>query len=135
MTYLVDANVLSEATRPQPNAKAVEWLTRNERLCVVDAIVLAEIQLGILSLPHGRKRTKLEDWYRSVVKTVECLPWDRSVSLRWATLVSGLRRRGVGLPVMDSMIAATALTHGLVVATRNVSDFRRTGVSVVNPFL
>jgi predicted nucleic acid-binding protein len=133
--YLVDANVLSEATKPVPNSLVVDWLRANESDLVVDAIVLGELRVGILGYPAGRKRGQLEGWFASVVESIECLPWDARVSLRWASLVALLRRRGQSLPLLDSMIAATALEHGLTVATRNVRDFRRAGVAVVDPFL
>lgn len=134
MTFLVDANVLCEPTRPFPATGVVEWLTANEANLVVDAIVLGEISVGILSLPAGRKRTRLEHWFEGVVSCVECLPWDAAVSRRWARLVAQLRKKGQAIPLLDSMIAATALEHGLTVATRNLRDFEKTGVSVFDPF-
>ncbi len=134
MTYLVDSNVLSEPTRLDPNPDVVEWLTTNEREFVVDPIVLGEIRIGVFSLPRGRKRSQLQRWFEAVATSVECIPWDREVSARWAGLVVALKRKGQTLPLLDSMIAATALTHQLTVATRNVNDFRRAGVKVVNPF-
>lgn len=134
MIYLADANVLSEPTRAEPDARVIEWLSRNKRSYVVDPIIIAEIRIGILRLQPGRKRTGLTKWYESVVQLVECVPWDRTVGLRWAALMAELKRRGESLPLLDSMIAATALTHGFTVATRNVADFRRAGVRVVNPF-
>jgi toxin FitB len=57
MTYLVDANVLSEPTKPVPNNKVIDWLTANEGNLVVDSIVVGELYVGILALPRGRKRT------------------------------------------------------------------------------
>ena len=132
--FLVDANVLSESTRLAPSPKAVEWLRRNERKLLVDSIILGELQVGILSLVPGRKRTALESWFDSMINTIDCVPWDRSVSLRWAKLVSDLKRRGKRLPLLDSMVAATALTHNLTVATRNIRDFRAARVKVVDPF-
>jgi toxin FitB len=134
MTYLVDANVLSEPTRATPNAKVVDWLARHEDDFVVDPIVLGEVSVGILALPRGRKRARLEDWFRHVVQGIDCVPWDANVSLRWAQLLIDLRKSGQTLPVLDSMIAATALTHGLTVATHNVRDFKKTGVEVLDPF-
>lgn len=135
MTFLVDANVLSEPTKPAPNSKVVEWLSTNERNLVVDSIVLGELNVGILALPAGRKRTQLEHWFDAVAQTIDCLPWDATVSRRWARLVVELRRKGRTLPVLDSMIAATALHHDLTVATRKTHDFRKTGVRVVDPFI
>src|SRR5437879_2642947 len=117
MIYLVDANVLSEPTKRLPEARVVAWLDAHEADLAVDAVTLGEIGIGILALPRGRKRTRLERWFEDVVQTIDCLPWDAAVSRRWAQLVVDLRRQGHTLPVLDSMIAATALAHGLTVAT------------------
>jgi hypothetical protein len=135
MMFLVDANVLSEPTRPAPDPGVVEWLSAHEEELVVDAVVLGELSVGILGYPAGRKRAALERWFESVVQAIECLPWDAGVSLRWARMVSQLKRKGQSLPLLDSMIAATALHHGLTVVTRNTRDFQRTGVKVFDPFL
>ena len=134
MSFLVDANVLSEPTKRDPNSRVVEWMSANEGLLVVDSIVLGELSVGILALPGGSKRTRLEHWLAALVQTVECLAWDAAVGRRWADLVVELRRRGQAMPLLDSMIAATALTHGLTVATRNVRDFEKAGVKLIDPF-
>jgi predicted nucleic acid-binding protein len=134
MIYLVDANVLCEPTRPTPDPKVIEWLAAHEGDLVVDPMILGEMSLGIIALPRGRKRTRLEDWFAGVVQNIECLPWDAAVGLRWARLVVDLKKRGQALPLLDGMIAATALTHDLTVATHNVRDFKRAGVRVFDPF-
>ena len=134
MTYLVDANILSEPTKPAPNNKVIDWLTANEGNLVVDSIIVGELCVGILALPRGRKRTQLEQWFGDVVQTIDCLPWDATISRRWAKLAVDLKQKGDKLPLLDSMIAATALQHDLTVATRNTRDFNKTGVQVLNPF-
>jgi len=134
MTYLVDANVLSEPTKPAPDSKVVEWLSANEGELVVDSIILGELYIGILALPRGRKRTRLDRWFEEVVQTIDCLPWDAAISRRWAALVADLKRKGESVPLLDGMIAATALQHDLTIATRNTRDFKKTGVKTLNPF-
>lgn len=134
MTFLVDANVLSEPTRPQPDSAVVAWLTRHERDLVVDPMIVGELRFGILLMPKGKKRTRLERWFDTGIRRLQCLPWEAETGLRWAELLARLRARGEAMPIKDSLIAATALLHGLTVATRNRTDFQKAGVKIVNPF-
>lgn len=134
MTYLVDANVLSEATKPAPDARVLTWLRTHERELAVDPIILGELRYGILVLPKGRKRTALEQWFDAGVTRLQCLSWELETGLAWAALLARLRTRGTAMPIKDSLIAATALARDLTVATRNSTDFRKAGVRVVNPF-
>jgi predicted nucleic acid-binding protein len=132
--YLVDANVLSETTRLQPDEKVVEWLREHQSELAVDPIVLGEIRFGILLLPNGARRRKLEKWFELGVEKVHCLQWDSSTGLRWGQLLAELRKKGRAMQIKDSMIAATALKHGLMIATRNEKDFAATGLKIIDPF-
>ena len=134
MKYLVDANVLSEPTRPSPNQGVVEWLRRNERDIAVDPVILGEIRYGILLLRSGKKRKSLEQWFAAGVQRLHCLTWEAETGLRWAELLATLRGAGRAMPIKDSLIAATALVHGLTVVTRNRSDFEVSGVKMLDPF-
>lgn len=131
--YLVDANVLSEATKPDPDPRVVEWLRRNEPEIAVDPIVLGEVRFGILLLAPGRRRASLERWFEEGVGRLQCLPWDAPTGLRWAQLLAALRAAGRAMPVKDSLIAATALSHDLSVATLNRRDFEAARVRIVDP--
>ena len=135
MTCLVDANVLCEATKPSPDPRVIEWLTRNERDLVVNPVILGEVRFGILLLPSGRRRKKLESWFDEVTRRIHCVPWDAETGLRWAELLAHLRTLGRPMPIKDSLIAATARTYGLQLATRNRRDFEACGVELVDPFV
>lgn len=134
MRYLVDANVLCEPTRPSPAPQVLEWLRRHEREIAVDPIVLGEIRFGIHLVPAGRRRKRLESWFEDGVRRIACLPWDAATGLRWAAILADLRSAGRAMPVKDSMIAASALVHGLTLVTRNRRDFERAGLEIVDPF-
>jgi predicted nucleic acid-binding protein len=109
---------LSEPTKPAPDPGVVEWLRANEPDLAVDPIILGEVPFGILLLPKGKRRARLERWFAAGVQRFECLTWEAETGLRWAALLARLRVAGRGMPIKDNLIAATALVHDLVVATQ-----------------
>jgi hypothetical protein len=134
MKWLVDTNVLSEVTKPFPSPKVEGWLRLEARNAAIDPIILGELRYGILVLPRGARRNRLEAWFNGGARTMHCLPWDGETGLQWASLLARLRSKGLVMPLRDSMIVATALAHKLTLATRNVRDFEAAGVPLFNPF-
>lgn len=137
MTYLLDTNLVSELrkTSARIDPRVAEWATSvmaTEQY--ISAITLFEIELGVLQVEHrdSRQGEILRRWLEESVRqpfAERTLPVDAEVA-----------RRAAGLhvpdpkPERDGYISASALVHGLTVATRNVSDFRATGVAVINPW-
>jgi toxin FitB len=132
VSYLVDANVLSEATRPNPDPQILEWLRRHEAEIVVDPVILGEIRFGILLLRRSARRERLERWFDEGIGRIHCVAWDAATGMRWAQLLADLRARGRAMPIKDSLIAATALTHGFPLATLNRRDFEPARVQLID---
>ena len=135
MSYLLDTNVLSETRKRQPDARVTDWTTETlpERMHV-SVLTLGEIEQGIARI-RGRgdqqQAAGLERWLREVEQGFadRILPVTLSVASAW-----GRQQYARPLPVIDALIAATARAHELTVVTRNVKDFERSGVQVLNPF-
>ena len=134
MKYLLDANVLSEPTKRSPDQRVVAWLRENESELVVSSVVLGEIWRGVDALPEGSKKQALAHWFEGLQASLTSLDWTVEVAIVWAELVNQVKRSGYTVGLMDTMIAAIAKRHALTVATRNVDDFARCSVAVINPF-
>jgi predicted nucleic acid-binding protein len=137
--FLIDTNVLSEYNRPGgPDAGVKRWLETTDRETQhVSVITLAEIQKGIELLDQGKRRAQLEQWLTQDLEawfSGRVLPVDHQVATRWASLVAQGSRTGRPLPTVDSLIAATALAHGLTIVTRNAKDFEGIGAATINPW-
>jgi predicted nucleic acid-binding protein len=138
MSFLLDTNVVSEATRPLANAAVLEWIAaQNAESLFISAITLGELQRGALLLPAGKRRKALQQWIETGIKADfagRILPVDALVMERWAQLESSTARSGRPLPVLDGLIAATALAHELTLATRNLANFTDRGVPLIDPW-
>ena len=132
--FLVDTNVLSELARPKPSPIVTAWFRRQEAIAI-SVISIEELAFGIARLPAAR-RVKLAAWMEMLLETVGAI---HDVTTPVARAAGELRasREAAGRPVTpsDMLIAATALVHGLAVATRNVDDFQNCGVAVTDPFI
>ncbi|MEO8350507.1 MAG: type II toxin-antitoxin system VapC family toxin [Chthoniobacteraceae bacterium] len=135
MSFLVDANVLCEATQLRPAAKVIAWLDRHDASLHVSTLTLAEISKGIHLLAQGRKRRSLDKWFEEMVESFagRVVPFDEEAARTWGAFYAKHQQRGRQLPSFDSLIAATALAHGHTLATRNTADYP-SDVPVVNPW-
>lgn len=135
--YLLDTNVVSEWTKPRPDPAVVRWLDDvDEERVHLSALTVGELREGVDRLAPGRRRERLDHWL--AVDLVDrfagrILGVDASVARRWGALRAAAGRSGRSLPIVDSLLAATAIEHGLAVVTRNVRDFAGIGVALVDP--
>ncbi len=134
MSWLVDTNVISELSRRIPDPKVSSWLLANQDELHVSVLTLGELEKGLSKIADKARRQRLERWVRNDVPTWfgnRVLEIDVKVAVRWGRLLGSLRDP---LPAIDSLIAATALEHRLTLVSRNVSDFSRAGVAVLDPW-
>ena len=138
MKYLLDTCLVSELVKKEPNPAVVSWLDeQDEQKLFLSVLNLGELQKGISKLPDGTKKEELQAWVAlDLVErfTGRILEIDLETALCWGRLQGEAEQAGEKLPVMDSLIAATAAAHGLIVVTRNVRDIERCGVRVCNPW-
>lgn len=138
MLYLIDTNVFSEPSKPQPNRMVTDWADAQPRDAIaVSAISLGEVRRGIDLLEHGTRRAKLEWWLKSTIRDYfhgRVLSVTKQVALTWGHLAAADQQRGRVLPMADGLLLATAAVHGLTVVTRNERDFANRGVPVLNPW-
>ncbi len=135
MSYLIDTNVLSELRRRDPDVHVVRWMSeRPSATLYLSVLTLGELRKGIEGLPEGERKRRLLDWLEVDLPAFfagRILPVDARVADRWGRLVA---QAGRPLPAIDSLLAATALTHGLTLVTRNLRDFQYSGLGVVDPW-
>jgi predicted nucleic acid-binding protein len=138
MSFLLDTNVLSEPMKERPNAGVVAWLSQaNEDRVFVSVVTITELRYGVERLPIGKRRELLDGWLRKdLILRFEgrILP----VDLRIADACGGLmaRSESMGRPIeaRDAFIAATAEVHGLILVTRNTSDFKPSLKAIISPW-
>ena len=136
--WLLDTNVISELRRPHPAASVVEFVAGQplDRL-FISSVTLAEIRFGIELITDPGRRAALGDWLNLEVRPMfeqRILPVSEDIMLKWRLLVEAGRKSGHTFSQPDLIIAATALHHGLMIVTRDVADYAKAGVPLVNPW-
>ena len=136
MKYLADTDLVSEPRQKIPNERAMQWLRDHDHELVLSAITIGEIKKGIELYPDSRKKTELSKWLDGLLSDFEgaILPFTELEALTWGKLYAKAQKNGRKPPGMDSLNAAIALRHGVILATRNESDYVGTGVRTINPW-
>lgn len=135
MSYLVDTNVISELRRKRPDPNVADWFTkRSASSLFLSVLTLGEIRKGIEKYTDPERRLLLVDWLEHDLPAYfgeRILPIDGAIADRWGRVQV---EAGRPLPVIDSLLAATAHRHRLKMVTRNVDDFVGLSVDVINPW-
>lgn len=138
MKYLLDTCLVSELVKREPNQKVVDWLDeRDEQNLFLSVLTMGELQKGISKLPDSNRKETLQRWIEHDLTdrfAGRILSVNLGTVLAWGRLQGEAEQKGVTLPVMDSLIAATATAHGLTVITRNIKDLERCSAKVYNPW-
>ena len=136
--FLLDTNIISELVKPKPEANVTEWVENtDESLLYLSVLTLGEIRRGIAALPQSRRRATLEAWLDKDLRARfegRILVIDQEVADRWGLLTGAARNSGKVLPVIDGLLAATALEHNLTLVTRDTGQIPSMGVAVFNPW-
>ena len=138
MSFLLDTNIVSEWTKPRPNAGVVKWLAEvDEGEVFLSVVTFAELRHGIERLAAGARRRRLDEWFCSELPSRfagRIVGIDGAIADEWGRLVARREARGRPIHAMDALIAATAEVHDLTLVTRNTADFQMAVKSFFNPW-
>ena len=136
MKYLLDTCVISELIKPTPNPKIIAWINhRHESLLFLSVLTIGEIRKGIAKLPDSAKKMMLQAWLDHDLQqrfNWRIIDITEDVAKRWGDIQAAAEQRGVKMPIIDSLIAATGLAHDLTIVTRNVADMTNSGAKLLN---
>ena len=133
--YLIDTTVISELRRREPEPRVEAWFEQRPAVQLyLSVLTLGEIRRGVERLAAGERQQALRTWLEAELPAFfsgRLLPVDEAVAQRWGRLLAEMGRP---LPAIDSLLAATALEHNLVLVTRNLKDVADLPVMVANPW-
>jgi len=137
VNYLMDTCVISEIVKPAPSSKVIMWINSipSERLFLC-SLTIGEIRKGLTKLPESKKKERLTDWLNTLLENYQdrIHSIDITVAENWGVMQGKAEKEGMPKSSMDSLIAATAYTHNLILVTRNEEDFQASKLSIINPW-
>ncbi len=136
MSFILDTCIVSELSKPNPAPRVISWLNQcPSELLYLSVLTLGELHYGIARLPGGKKKNDLIVWLAQLKSAFRgyVLPISERLSIRWGEERARLEQIGRPAPVVDSLLAATALEHDFVLVTRNLEDFRSFYIELLDP--
>lgn len=138
MKYLLDTCVISEIIKQTPSVKVTKWIkTEDEANFFISVLTIGELHKGIEKLTESQRKDTLHNWVENDLKerfSNKIIGIDIQVAMIWGKIQGMTERIGKPMPAIDSLIAATGITHHLTVVTRNTSDMKESGVALLNPW-
>lgn len=137
MRYLLDTCVVSEFTKPERSESVMDFISqRRESDLYISTMTLGELHRGIIKLETGKKQDDLFRWLADLEESFQdrILGFDYNAAIEWAKICSQAEKSGKTLSAFDSIIAAIASRNHMALVTRNVNDFKHTGLELINPW-
>jgi len=138
MKYLLDTCIISEAIKRKPSSKVIKWIKQEEEgNFFISVLTIGELHKGIEKLDKSARKEELHNWVENDLKERFCnriINIDMQVAMVWGEIQGMTERAGKPIPAIDSLIAATGITHHLTVVTRNTSDMKESGAVLLNPW-
>lgn len=135
---ILDTNVISELMRKEPNQNVARWIQAQKSIhLAISAITIAEIQRGLKRLPKGKRRNTLESNFSNFIKDAfdgRIFPFDADAAYIYGDIASKREKAGYNVDAVDLMIASVCISMNASIATRNVKDFERCGMKIINPW-
>jgi predicted nucleic acid-binding protein len=138
LKYLLDTCVISELIKSKPNENVLNWISSiDESDLFLSVLTIGEIQKGISKLETNDRKKLLHEWVEKqlVPRFIDrLLEINTAIAKEWGNLCGEAKKKGINLPVIDSLLSASARYHKLIVATRNIDDFKKCSAKIINPW-
>ena len=138
MKYLLDTCVISEVIKRKPSSNVIKWIKQEEESnFFISVLTIGELHKGIEKLDESKRKEELHNWVENDLTERfynRIINIDMQVAMMWGKIQGMTERVGKPIPAIDSLIAATGITHHLTVVTRNTSDMKESGAVLLNPW-